>query len=313
MSEQLLCAGLSWPAQDGAPRLALSGADGTDHSVVLEPGTRLAFTVGPGRWCLGHTSVESRTERTHHPCPTGAAAERGTQCGPCFGRDQTRLIHDFHRSGQAPPGLRDYLMQPHWLYVAGFAHGAAKVGTAAAPGKWRRLAEQGAVVASYVALAADGRTVRVLEDAVTRECGLGQAVRAAGKAAGLASAAGAEYDAGALAAAHRERTARVREFLAGVLADAGIEAAPFDEDWILPSAAEPVVAAWGAGRQHAYPHRLDGGTHGFTVTGVIGQGLQLGLDGLAAPFVADASVLKGRRISWTRAASEAPAVQDSLF
>ncbi|WP_396020347.1 hypothetical protein [Arthrobacter sp. ISL-72] len=38
--------------------------------------------------------------------------------------DDSRLIHDFHRGGRVPPGLRSYLMQQQWLYVATFATGA---------------------------------------------------------------------------------------------------------------------------------------------------------------------------------------------
>ncbi|GEB65719.1 hypothetical protein SAT01_31670 [Sinomonas atrocyanea] len=34
--------------------------------------------------------------------------------GPAEQRDDTRFIHAFHRGGNVPAGLRDYLMQPHW-------------------------------------------------------------------------------------------------------------------------------------------------------------------------------------------------------
>ena len=96
---------------------------------------------------LGYTSVAGLRAVPALPVPAGQGAERGFQCGACFARDDLRHMHDFHRSGHAPAGMRDYLAQPHWLYIATFADGTTKVGTASERSKWRRLAEQGAVVA----------------------------------------------------------------------------------------------------------------------------------------------------------------------
>ena len=313
----VLCHGVAWPDSEGLPCLALRAADGAQADVVLAPGTRLGFAVLPGSWCLGYTAVASRTERTGVPCPDRAPAARGHQCGPCFARDDTRHMHDFHRSGIAPPGLRDYLAQEHWLYVATFAHGASKVGTAAAPGKWRRLAEQGAVAARYVALAADGRTVRVLEDAVTARLGIGQAVRAAAKAAGLATAPA--NDGGTPDALNARLAHAVRGFLRDVRH--GAEREPFtvvEEDWTPPGVSGPLLQAWRQARTQAYPGRpkagrLGEGEHGFTVDAVLGQVLLVRLADSPVPFVADAASLKGRLLRPGGQATAAPAVQEPLF
>ncbi|MET1034817.1 MAG: DUF2797 domain-containing protein [Arthrobacter sp.] len=331
MSEQpraspgsLLCHGIAWPAADGPPRLALRALDGGAATggaagggeaadVVLVPGTRLAFDVVPGKWCLGHTVVHGRDSRTSHACPGRSPAERGHQCGPCFAREDTRHMHDFHRSGIAPEGLRAYLAQEHWLYVASFAHGAAKIGTAAAGGKWRRLAEQGAVAGSYVALAADGRAVRVLEDLVTRELRLGQSVRSAAKAAGLAAGPGAAHDAGSLAEAHAGRAASVRRLLDSAPEAAAVPFRPVDERWDPPAAATALLAGWDAGRVRPYPGSLASGSHGFTVDSVSGQVLGVRLRGSDELFAVDAGALKGRRLTRGEGATEAPAVQDALF
>ncbi|WP_256127635.1 hypothetical protein [Arthrobacter sp. SDTb3-6] len=118
-------------------------------------------------------------------------------------------MHDFHRSGIGPAGLKAYLAQPHWLYVATFADGTVKVGTASQRSKWSRLAEQGAIVARYVAHARDGSVVRVLEDAVSAGLGLTQFVRGTAKfAALLQPRPGAELEAANAAAA-----GTVRDFL----------------------------------------------------------------------------------------------------
>jgi hypothetical protein len=310
----VLCHGVAWPESEGIPRLALRTADGEPADVVLAPGTRLGFAVLPGNWCLGHTTVASRTERSSVPCPDRAPAARGHQCGPCFARDDTRYMHDFHRSGIAPPGLRDYLAQEHWLYVATFAHGASKVGTAAAPGKWRRLAEQGAVAARYVALAADGRTVRLLEDAVTARLGIGQAVRAAAKAAGLASAPAG--DGGAPEVLNAGLAHAVRDFLRGT--GQGEPFTVVEEEWATPAVSGPLLRAWQEGRTQAYPGhpkpgRLGEGDHGFTVDAVLGQVLLVRLADSPVPFVADAASLKGKLLRPGNQATAAPAVQESLF
>jgi len=104
----------------GRPVLRLQPPTGAFREVSLHPGARLGFHVADGaRFCLGHYKVHSESRRDHVPCPASAPATRGKQCERCFVLDDSRLIHDFHRGGRVPAGLRTYLMQQHWLYVAG--------------------------------------------------------------------------------------------------------------------------------------------------------------------------------------------------
>jgi len=242
----------------GAGRAALRLQDpaGVFTELALDAGTLLGFRLAAReKRCLGHHKVHGPADRDHVSCPDRAAAARGTQCGPCFAVDDSRLIHDFHRGGYVPPGLRSYLMQPHWLYVATFANGASKVGTAANLRKWHRLAEQGAVVARYVARADDGRVVRVLEDLVTRDAGLPQQVRSAAKAAGLT----APPPAAALDERNSRLAARVRVLLRGA-GQEGFEVV--DERWLRPALAD---AACTPAARHAYPHDLGSDAHGFRI------------------------------------------------
>ena len=200
------------PAAGRRRKRRRAGAPGAFTELTLDAGTRLGFRVAAdGKSCLGHSKVHGPADRDHVPCPAQAPAARGSQCERCFVLDDSRLIHDFHRGGRVPPGLRAYLMQPHWLYIATFAGGASKVGTASHLRKWHRLAEQGAVVARYVARADDGRVVRILEDMVTRDAGLPQQVRSAAKAAALAGPA----PAAGLDALNRRLAGEVRELLSG--------------------------------------------------------------------------------------------------
>ena len=288
----------------GHPVMRLQDPDGGVTGLALGAGTRLGFRLAAaGKHCLGHHKVHGPTDRDHVLCPARAQAVKGSQCERCFVVDDSRLIHDFHRGGRVPPGLRAYLMQPHWLYVATFASGASKVGTAADLRKWKRLAEQGAVVARYVARADDGRVVRILEDMVTRDAGLPQQVRSAAKAAALTGPApAAELDAlnGRLAGG-------VRELLAGV---GGGGFGIVDESWIRPGLSD---AACAPAARHAYPHELSAGTHGFRIDSLSGSIALARLDGADLEFVVNLGQLKARTIELGDHGTDVPAVQESLF
>ena len=127
----------------GRPAMRLPDPDGGFTELPLDAGTRLGFRLAAaGKNCLGRHVVHGPADRDHVLCPDRAPAVKGSQCERCFVVDDSRLIHDFHRGGRVPPGLRAYLMQPHWLYIATLANGASKVGTAADLRIWKRLAER---------------------------------------------------------------------------------------------------------------------------------------------------------------------------
>lgn len=305
----MLVHGVSWNSDSPALRFQ-DCTESTD--VALAQGSALGLRVLPGLWCLGHTKVHGPGDRTHVPCRSGSPAERGTQCGACFARDDSRLMHDFHRGGSVPAGLRAYLMQPHWLYVATFANGVSKVGTASAPRKWHRLAEQGAVHASYVAHADDGRVVRVLEDLVTLNAGLVQQVRSAAKAAALVEPrSGVE-----LQSINRSQAAKVRELLGGLVMT-GFTVV--EEEWKRPVLADRLCSARPPGAiRHPYPATFDDGGHGLRIQSMSGA---IALASLPDPsgaeiegsFVADLGGLKGRKVEFGDHITEIPVLQDSLF
>ena len=304
--------GVFWHAADssgeaddgGAPALRLQSPEGEFRQLSLSPGERLAFqVVEPGKSCLGHVVVHARARRDHILCATGAPAARGRQCERCFMLDESRLMHDFHRGGRVTPGLREYLMQEHWLYVATFAGGATKVGTASGPRKWNRLAEQGAAAARYVARAQDGRVVRILEDLVTAEAGLTQQVRSAAKAEALLQPLPADR----LDAINARTADEVRTLLARTAVD-GFETV--EEQWVRPARAEDL---YGGAPRHAYPHPLDQGRHGFGIAALSGANALARLDGADAAFVANLSTLTARTIVLVDYASAVPAVQEALF
>ena len=288
----------------GSPVLRLQPPSGAFREVSLHPGARLGFQVASGgRFCLGHHKVHSESRRDHVLCPAAAPAAKGKQCERCFVLDDSRLIHDFHRGGRVPAGLRTYLMQQHWLYVATFAGGASKVGTASHLRKWNRLAEQGAVVARYVARAQDGRVVRILEDMVTKEAGLTQQVRSAAKEEALVQ----PLPGSGLDAINARHAAAVRTLLARAAVE---HFSIVDEQWVRPAQATGLCESTA---RHAYPHALDGGRHGFGIAALSGTNALARLDGTDAAFVVNLGRLAARTIVLGDFASDVPAVQESLF
>ncbi|MGW5319599.1 hypothetical protein [Nocardia thailandica] len=145
-------------------------------------GTRLAFRVtGPERYCLGYNSFGG-TRPGRQACPQRARVTVGKQCDRCRVREGWSVVHG-HRGplSTLPEQVRDYMAQPHHLYIAYFGRGIAKVGTASAIRRHRRLYEQGALMARFIADSPDGLHVRDLERLVSGETGLRQAVPSATK------------------------------------------------------------------------------------------------------------------------------------
>ncbi|WP_304658997.1 DUF2797 domain-containing protein [Arthrobacter zhaoxinii] len=301
---RFLCSGTSWDSS--GPNLVLYRPDGTPSRQRLSPGTELRFRVladtnGNGKFCLGSWQVNDGVQ-SHTPCPGQAPAERGYQCSSCFIRDEVRGIHNSHRADNIPEALRRYLEQPHWLYVATFADGSTKVGTAADGRKQLRLIEQGAVCARYVARAGDGMVVRVLEDAVTAVVGLQQAVRAGTKTAALTRPlAAGELDA---------RNAEAAESVRTMLADTGVTGfRTADEVWEPPAQFATVLDT----PCELYPCDPGAGEHGMVISAVLGATALVRVDGEETLFAADLSRLKGRRLEYGPFRTAVPALQAALF
>lgn len=319
--------GVAWNERGAA--LSVETAQGTQEQIPLYEGAELRFrvlSVPSVRHCLGYSTVHGPRQREQFPCAAHSPAERGFQCGPCFARDDFRYLHDIHRSGMGPPGIQAYIDQEHWLYVATFADGTCKVGTASDRSKFSRLAEQGAVAARYVAWARDGRIVRHLEDAVTRHLGLVQAVRSSSKFAALAH----PLPAGEVDGINATEAARVRQMLdddgggaveyvtpgrAGGYFPEGAGEAPagahtVHEQWLRPAGTAAVCETRTA---IPYQHDLSQGSHGLKLKAVHGSFVRVEIDDSDVGFLADLGRLKGKRIEFGRYTSPVPAVQDSLF
>ncbi|MFF9157626.1 DUF2797 domain-containing protein [Streptomyces sp. NPDC014846] len=297
-----VCHGITWASGD--PRLLLAPLPGGPLVYAGLMGQRLGYQAdGSGRWCTGRYQFADRVRVEAVACPDRAAAEASGQCAACAGRDEFRFAHQFHSGGHVPDALAAYMAQPHWLYLATFADGTTKVGTAADPRKRSRLDEQGALVATYLTQCPDGRSVRFIEDALTRRLGLTQTVRASAKLAALAEL----RDVALAQTAHRQHLDRATE----VLTDLNIPSVL--ESWMPPSVGDLLRTP--ATARALYPHDPREGEHGLTVLSCIGSQVLVSLDGDGElPYLLDLGALKGRRITVGGQFSSPPAaVQSALF
>ncbi len=262
---------------------------------------RLGFrSLGAQRWCTGRVAFRKNSGSKYVPCPRQLPVEVGSQCEECESKDGFRFVHTVHRGGFVSGALEAHVMQPHWLYIATFANGVHKVGTAADTRKWGRLAEQGAICAQYVAWAEDGKVIRVLEDRVTDVLQVRQAVRSSAKAAALAL----PVDTARLEAATIRLAERVRGILTPGPEESGYRLV--DESWHVAGFRDLA-----SGNRVMYPNDLAQGEHGFSVDACVGQAAVVTIED--ASYVVDLHELKGRRVRFGEFTSELAAVQSALF
>ncbi|PPK63355.1 DUF2797 domain-containing protein [Actinokineospora auranticolor] len=297
---EYVCHGITWATGD--PRLLLAPLPDGPLVYAEIMNQRLGFASGTGRWCTGRYRFVDTVRVEALACPDRAQAGQNDQCPRCLGQDEFRFAHQYHRDGNVPDALRRYMDQPHWLYLATFADGATKVGTAAEPRKHSRLNEQGALFATYLTTTPDGRTVRFLEDAITRDLRMPQTVRATTKLKALANLT----NLAAAGAAHDQHVTRAADALTATGNQTVLE------KWAPPAEGARLRVA---GRARAlYPHDLQDGEHGFTVTSCVGTQVLTTLTGDdETDYVLDLGTLKGRRIALGPFTSPGAAVQSSLF
>lgn len=297
---EYVCHGVTWATGDA--RLLLAPLPGGPLIYAEIMNQRLGFAAGTGSWCTGRYQFTDTVRVEAVACPDRAPTEQSAQCAQCLRQDEFRFAHQFHQNGNVPEALRQYMDQPHWLYLATFADGATKVGTAAEPRKQSRLDEQGAVIATYLTKFPDGRAVRHIEDALTRGLQIPQTVRATTKLKALATLS----DLTAATAIHDHHVARAAETLAAM------DTSVMLEKWNPPVEGDRMRVVRGI--RMLYPHDLREDAHGFTVVSCIGTQVLAVLGGDdGVDFVLDLGTLKGRRITLGPFVSPAAAFQSSLF
>lgn len=305
---EVLCLGVGWAGR--TPLLQVLTGEGPGSVVQRIPllARDLAWSAtSDRRWCTG---IPGGPGAAHLPCPDQNPAT-GRQCPQCAGRDVFRFVHQAHRGGYTPPALSEYLSRPQWLYVATFGDGTTKVGTAIEERGWTRLDEQGPPAATQVAVAPDGRVVRVLEELISTALPLGQSVHRSRKLAGVLQPLPRRV----LLHEHDLAVRSVSDLLRGVPLDPRVQLV--EREWTPPAAASALLAQMQdpARPPVAYPHDPSLGRHGLHVIGALGPIALAHLPGdpQRSPFVVDLGALRGRRLTLGEFTSPTTSFQTSLF
>lgn len=282
------------------------------HSEVVPAiGLRLNYQANAEsrRVCLGHSpfrrDASTGEKPPFHDC-TKDPEPGSRRCQRCNIVEATFAanLHHAHTRGPAEldPSIREHLRQPNQLYLAAFRDGSIKVGTSTLERQQIRLEEQGAWLAHIVAATTDGIAVRDLEDRVTEELGLRQAVNASRKLAGMVTPVGDKELLDRLDSSH----AAVTELIAS-MGDSRIEAA--DMPWTNPVAGNHV---WG--NLYKYPLQPATGAHDLEIVAALGRIAAVRRPGPGTDvFAFDLQALYGVELEIGDFTSDEIAIQDSLF
>lgn len=294
--------GVSWV--DGEPKLRIRSAHEPVSDVIDLAGFTLNYSASADttRLCVGH--VPFRGTATYYDClkppqPGGRTCERCSIVNATFASN----LHHAHTRGasELDPAIRDHLQQPNRLYLAAFRDGSIKVGTSTQSRSQRRLEEQGAWIARYVARADNGYVVRDLEDEVTTVLGLPQAVNATRKVRGLTSPMTDER----LDKELSSHATAVAELVTS--SDSG-RIASLDEAWRHPKADHPALA-----KLYPYPSKLTSGGHDLELVTAVGRTAIGHRPGGTDMFAFDLGPLFGLCLEMGGAVSDEITIQDSLF
>lgn len=304
MSDGVLIQKVVWDRN--GPNLRMRETIGAPSTLVPVPGKRLGYRVDENarRTCVGH--VPFRTGRGDYVDCTNTPEPGSRVCQRCAIVEATFAsnLHHAHTRGSAEldPAIRKHLEQPNRLYLAGFRDGTIKVGTSTLSRAERRLREQGAWHARFVAEATNGRAVRVLEDAVTEQLDVPQSVAASRKRRGLVVPVDdlrLESDLDALA----ERV------VTKVLERTPLPSVTtLDITWRNPLCGQAMVEGL-----VDYPLALDRGRHDLELVAAVGRLLLARRPAGDDVFVLDPAPLFGVWLEAGDFGSDEIAIQDSLF
>jgi hypothetical protein len=300
----MMMLGVVW--RDHQPYLRLRDKEGTDATLVPVAGLKLNYRIEgePKRTCLGHVPFRAKG-RDYHDCHK-PPQEGSRRCERCTIVEATFAsnLHHAHTKGSAEldPSVQRHLEQPNRLYLAAFRDGSIKVGTSTLNRSQRRLEEQGAWLARFVAETTNGKLVRHIEDAVTEDLGLPQSVSAMRKLRGLVKPVDDD-----------ELLARLADFADNV--ETHVLARELDptvmslaEPWRHPMADHPALVG-----AIEYPLRVLRGSHDLELITAVGRHLVAQRPGGTDAFVLDPQPLFGVWPEIGDFGSDEIAIQDSLF
>jgi len=299
----MIC-GVVW--RDPLPHLRVRRSIDVPSELAPVSGERLSYRLEGEltQTCIGHTPFRPGSG-DYNDCRK-APREGSRVCERCAIVEATFAsnLHHAHHKGSAEldPSVQRHLEQPNRLYLAAFRDGSIKVGTSTLSRCERRLEEQGAWMARFVAETTNGRQVRHLEDAVTEQLGLPQSVSAVRKVRGLTNPVSDEQLAESL-----EAFAQTIE--TDIVAPASVDGTTsLAANWRHPMADHPATQ-----QAIEYPLRLGRGRHDLDLVTAVGRQLIARRPASDDYFAVDPLPLYGTWLDTGDYGSDEIAIQDSLF
>jgi hypothetical protein len=294
--------GLHWDEKTPVVRWRANNEDTSQFEQVLNMQLNYRIDLQGKRVCLGHTMM-TKTGSRYNECRNNP--RKGRKCSKCSSAEAVYAanLHHAHTKGrdEITPEFRRHMEQPNYLYLARFGDGSIKVGTTTAQRKDRRLQEQGAWQAIFVAKTFDGFLVRTLEDLVTEELSIQQAVSTKKKISGIVNPKNSEKAMEELVAI-KDKIHHLFEYSDDY--DYELLQTPWENIEFQSSVWKNV---------HLYPRSLATGAHSLQIIALIGRVAAFTPDGSSDVFVADLDELFGIELEIGVFPTEDLLVQDSLF
>ena len=178
MGDNLVSA-VEWWNKKGKWTCSLICYDDLFKQLWLETDINLSFNIQPGRYCVGYTTLSSRTSKPHasfepwkamEPCPLETEIKSGYNCPSCYRADVLKpcLLCDGTECS-ADSSLR-WVCQDTvgYVYLASFGSNRIKVGVAHNKRIPQRWIEQGANLAKRI-IVGNSMEVRRIEKTIHRE------------------------------------------------------------------------------------------------------------------------------------------------
>ena len=298
----LYLAAVQWQDEEPSLEFRVEGSELPEFKRVNELDLRFRVIADRPRRCVG-TVERSKDGTSSVPCGLPAVSLR--QCEKCQTKDNIAAanMHQAHRRGPEAISkpMAAYLTHPHRLYAAIFRDGSTKVGTTRGSSGGNRLVEQGAWYAKYLAQVDDGFMVRELEDLVTEELGINQAVDTRKKFAGhLEPLSNQELI---------DRLDQLSNETEGLISkEIGTRGALLGERWSNPRTEDPMWSDL-----VAYPAAISQGAHEFTIQSMVGRLAGCNRQGFEENFLLDLQPLLAHPIETGDFEIDEFIMQDSLF
>ena len=295
-------AAVQWQDQKPSLEFRFQGTEPPEFKGANELELRFRIAAEGKRRCIG-TVERSKDGTISVPCDLPAKGLR--LCERCQTKDNIAAanMHQAHRRGRESinKSMAEYLTHPHRLYLAIFRDGSLKVGTTRGSSGGNRLVEQGAWYASYLAQVDDGFIVRELEDLVTQELEIHQAVDTRKKFAGHLQPRANNY----LQDRVEQLSSDTQKFLAKEIGARGVL---LGDRWSNPRVEDPTWSDL-----VAYPAAINQGAHELTIKSMVGRLARCNRHGFKENFLLDLQPLVAQPLENGNFEVDELVMQESLF